>query len=123
MAYIPAKMAERDEYLARIGDMASMPLIAQTAGGIDQLGERGLFEPNKKRVIARIAHRNHPCHRSAAGRGRRMMWYHCGEMQSNGGQDADWLQCAGRGALGGAGRADTDRRRGAGDGLGRESEG
>ena len=65
MAYIPAKMGERDEYLARIGDMASMPLIAQTARGIDQLGERGLFEPNKKRVIARIAHRNHPCHRSA----------------------------------------------------------
>ena len=42
-----------------------MPLVAQTARGIDQLGERGLFEPNKKRVIARIAHRNHPCHCSA----------------------------------------------------------
>ena len=36
-----------------------MPFIAQTACGIDQLSERGLFEPNKKCVIARITHRNH----------------------------------------------------------------
>ena len=36
-----------------------MPFIAQTARGIDQLSERGLFEPNKKCVIARITHRNH----------------------------------------------------------------
>ena len=36
-----------------------MPLIAQTARGVDQLRERSLFEPNKKRVIARIGHRNH----------------------------------------------------------------
>ena len=68
MADIPAKMGERDEYLARIGDMAAMPLVAQTARGIDQVGERGLFEPNKKRVIARIAHRNHPCHCSEHAR-------------------------------------------------------
>jgi hypothetical protein len=39
--------------------MAAMPLIAQTSRGIDHLRERGLFEPNKKCVIARIAHRNH----------------------------------------------------------------
>ena len=36
-----------------------MPLVAQTSRGVDQLRERGLFEPDKKRVIARIAHRNH----------------------------------------------------------------
>ena len=36
-----------------------MPIIAKTARGIDQLCERGLFEPNKKRVIAQIAHRKH----------------------------------------------------------------
>ena len=57
MADIPAKMGERNEHLARIGDMAAMPLVAQTSRGIDQLRERGLFEPNKKRVVARIAHR------------------------------------------------------------------
>ena len=59
MADVPAKMGERDEHLARVGDMAAMPLVAQTARGVDQLRERGLFESNKKRVIARIAHRNH----------------------------------------------------------------
>jgi hypothetical protein len=57
MADIPATMGERDENLARIGDMAAMPLIAQTSREIDQL--RGLFEPDKEGVIARIAHRDH----------------------------------------------------------------
>ena len=58
MADIPAKMGERDENLARIGDMAAMPLIAQSSRDIDQLRERGLFEPVKECIIARIAHRN-----------------------------------------------------------------
>ena len=58
MADIPAKMGERNKHLARIGDMAAMPLIAQTSRGVDQLRERRLFEPDGKRVIART-HCNH----------------------------------------------------------------
>ena len=57
-----------------------MPLVAQTSRGLDQLRERGLFESDKERVIARIAHRNHlmrlfgmrPRH---LGSGPRMMLY------------------------------------------------
>jgi hypothetical protein len=36
-----------------------MPLIAQTSRGGGHLRERGLFKPDKKRVIARIAHPNY----------------------------------------------------------------
>ena len=59
MADIPAQMGERNEHLARIRDMAAMPLVAQASRRVDQLRERGLFEPDQKRVIAQIAHRNH----------------------------------------------------------------
>jgi hypothetical protein len=39
--------------------MAAMPLISPTARGVDQLRERGLFEPDGKRLVTRIAHPNH----------------------------------------------------------------
>ena len=47
VADVPAKMGERNEHLARIGDMAAVPLIAQTARGVDQLRERRLFKPDR----------------------------------------------------------------------------
>jgi hypothetical protein len=33
-----------------------MPLVAQTLCSVDQLRERSLFDPDKKRVVSRIAH-------------------------------------------------------------------
>ena len=39
--------------------MPPVPPVAQTARGADQFGERGLFESDNKRVVARIAHPNH----------------------------------------------------------------
>jgi hypothetical protein len=39
--------------------MAPVPLVAQTARGVDQFRERRLFHPERKGVIARIAHPNH----------------------------------------------------------------
>ena len=36
-----------------------MPLVAQTSRCLDQFRERGLFKPDKKRIIAGIAHPNH----------------------------------------------------------------
>ena len=56
---IPAKMGERNEHLARVGDVAPMGLVAQAPGGFGQLRERRLFEPNGKRAVARFAHRDH----------------------------------------------------------------
>ena len=44
-----------------------MALIAQTARGIDQLGERGLSSKTKSEVWWN-RHRNHPCHCSACFR-------------------------------------------------------
>jgi hypothetical protein len=41
MAGIPAKTGELDETLARIGDMAAMPLIAQSSRDIDQAPRAG----------------------------------------------------------------------------------
>ena len=54
VADVPTKMGERNEHLARIRDMAAMPLVAQTTRGVDQLRERRLFEPDRKRLVARI---------------------------------------------------------------------
>src|SRR6516165_3932148 len=56
MADIPAKMCQRYKHLERIRDKSAMPLVAQTLCSIDQLRERSLFDPDKKRVIARFDH-------------------------------------------------------------------
>ncbi len=56
VADVPTKMRERNEHLARIGKMAPVPLVAQTTRGVDQLRERRLFELDRKRLVARIAH-------------------------------------------------------------------
>ena len=56
VADVPAKMGERNEHLARIRKMAPMPLVAQTTRGVDQLRERRLLQPDRKRLVARIAH-------------------------------------------------------------------
>ena len=98
VADIPAKMGERNKHFARIRDVAAMPLVAQTSRCLDQFRERGLFESDKERVIARIAHRNHlmrlfgmrPRH---VGSGPRMMLYlydvaSLRQMQSSREQDA-----------------------------------
>ena len=60
VADVPAEMGERNEHLARVREVAAMPLVAQTARGVDQLRERRLFEPDRKRLVARIAH-SKPC--------------------------------------------------------------
>ena len=75
-----------------------MPLVAQTSRCLDQFRERGLFKPDKKRVVARIAHPNHPCEAVRhdprhVGGGRRMMLYlydvaSLQQMQSSGEQEA-----------------------------------
>ena len=54
VADVATKMRERNEHLARIRKMAPMPLVAQTTRGVDQLRERRLFEPDRKRLVARI---------------------------------------------------------------------
>jgi hypothetical protein len=36
-----------------------MPLVAQAACGVDQFRERRLLQPERKRLVARIAHPNH----------------------------------------------------------------
>src|SRR3984885_8027576 len=56
MTDVPAEMGERNEPLARVRKMTAMSLIAQTARGVDQLRERRLFQPDRKRLVARIAH-------------------------------------------------------------------
>ena len=56
MADVPAEMGERNKHLARIRKIAAMPLVAQTPCGVDQLREWRLFQPNRKRFVARIAH-------------------------------------------------------------------
>ena len=80
MADVPAEMGERDKHLARVRKIAAMPLVAQTASGVDQLRERRLFQPDRKRLVARIAHSTtfDSVWRASAlnlGSGRRMMWY------------------------------------------------
>ena len=80
VADVPAEVGERNEHLARIRDVAPMPLVAQTARGVDQFRERRLLQPERKRLVARFAHPNHlmrlfdtdPRH---VGGGRRMMFY------------------------------------------------
>ena len=80
VADITTEMGKWNEHLARIREMAAMPLVAQTARGVDQFRERGLFEPDRKRFVARIAHST-TCEvvwrASTLGMasGRRMMWY------------------------------------------------
>ena len=59
VADVAAQLGQRNEHFARVRDEAAMPLVAQAARRVDQLRERGLFEPNRKRLIAQIAHRNH----------------------------------------------------------------
>src|SRR5271169_133441 len=91
-------MGERNKHFARIRDMAVMPIVAQTSRCLDQLRERGLLEADKKRVIARIAHRNHLMRLSGmrprhVGCGPRMMLYlydvaSLRQMQSSREQDA-----------------------------------
>jgi hypothetical protein len=58
VADVSTKMGEGYEYLAGIREVTAMPLIAQPSRCRDQLRERSLFKPDKKRVIARIAHPN-----------------------------------------------------------------
>ena len=46
VADVTAKMGERNEHLARIRHEAPVPFVAQASRGVDQLRERGLFEPD-----------------------------------------------------------------------------
>src|SRR5271154_328477 len=80
VADIPTKMRERNEHLARIRKVAPMPLVAQTTRGVDRLRERRVLKPDRKRLVARIAHS--PTFEAVScastlclARGRQMMWY------------------------------------------------
>jgi hypothetical protein len=56
MADVPAEMGERNKHLARVRKIAAVSVVAQTSRRFDQLRERRLFQPDGKRLVARIAH-------------------------------------------------------------------
>ena len=53
MAHIAAKLGQRNEHLARVGQVAPMPLVARRRCGLQQLGQAGIGNKSQRFVMGR----------------------------------------------------------------------